>query len=188
MNKSDFNLRISVFNTGVTMSSPALILPLQPVTLDELFFREIVKHITDNSIDPNILRYNQVNGRYSFIGKILTKPPKKKGIYEYGNVLGIIYKCNIEERNSMGKKIIYKQDFVVYDEKKDEYRFVLELNKWMNHFPLLVNHRNIIWSWDDFNRELANGKHYYNKSLKKFNHYFYSKKELEQSTGSNFGH
>jgi hypothetical protein len=180
---------MSIFSAGastIEYPRPMSILNATSLRNNENILTPIIDFVdSQGSGFSNILRINQTNLRYIIKGFTLTKPKKKEGgAYEWGNVIGIIYKDTKPETDSKsGKKIRYKQDFVLCNEDMTDFRFVIG-SSWFSFFPELSTYGSLIWDWKTFNKEIANGQHYYDKEKGNFNHRYYYAKDLPKSIKS----
>jgi hypothetical protein len=168
-------------HTGATFTQPILI--NSDVTGHErnLPFEAITRFVDSIGGDfKYIIRINQPQDRYTIIGSVLTRPPRKKTSNVYENVVGLLYedkRPNLEQNTESNKPVRFKQDFVLYNSKAEEFKFIIG-DKWFEKFPKLRDYSEHIWNWKRFGEEIAHGQHYYNKTKKNYDHHYYNESDL----------
>jgi hypothetical protein len=147
--------------TGATYPGPHL-----SESTQELQLKLIKDHV--ESIGPgfrNILRLNQIGGRYRFIHFIVSDPLKTSLLYKSTKIVGLFY-----EDLYPVKGVKFKQDFVVILPTL-QYKFIAD-KVWFEPFPeLRLYQTNHIWSYDHFRGQIAGMKNY-QISRGKFDHHY----------------
>lgn len=165
-----------MFKRGTTVSSPSPFFPPYEHSPELKAIEGFVENQPESFKD--ILRFKQAGNRYTYIGLLITYPPRKKeSPYSNEKIIGLFYEDKSPEMELRGgKKVRFKQDFVLYDGKV--FKFLIG-EQWFKKFPNLERYRQHTMTEKEFNDKVTNGQHYRSVyGSGKLDHHYYEKDDL----------